>query len=613
MPRNWLFRVLIVFFTLLCGGRLAAQSDAVSSLVEQYAPTPRASEEIRRGNVSVNQNTGAVSLEISVGEYSDRDFTIPVTLYYSYDGYQARTEAYSYDGFERLTGTSAFIGGGTSPVTVNVEDGITYDAMGNVTALTRHGPSGTAAAQLSMTYSGNHRTQVTDSVTGYTWTGTYREDGTLMTDGRAVYSYADNLIGLVSQVAQTLSGPGGDELLVSGSYTYLPDGTKTESGSLITRLYRGSVVYKKTLAGQHSLETLSLPDVIVSVTDTVWTPLAMVTDHLGSIRAVVSMKTGGVVERNDYYTYGTRITKPASDATAYPSLSTNRWRYAAKEEQGGVTGIPYYDFGARQYDPFTASWLAPDPLAGDYPGISPYVYCAGNPVNIVDKDGNLIDDYYSSLNGIYLGSDVSQTDNMRLISVQDYQTANNLSSINPTLGYIFRLFSSRVIQYDESSFQTEAQIISDNSNKDKKEHQKVFVLDRSSATIILIDGPTGNNNSCSISAYPATSIGVYYYDKPGGVILIGQMHGHPESIEPNTYTLSSASSDDVNSAISFNIPIIGIDAMGRLGKRQPIHLVTPDGTIYNNIGRTQGKKGKVNKPGVNFAKTIMQAWGNRKM
>ena len=52
-----------------------------------------------------------------------------------------------------------------------------------------------------------------------------------------------------------------------------------------------------------------------------------------------------------------------------------------------MTGIPYDDFGARQYDPFTASWLAPDPLAGDYPGISPYVYCAGDPVNLVDREG----------------------------------------------------------------------------------------------------------------------------------------------------------------------------------------------------------------------------------
>ncbi len=39
------------------------------------------------------------------------------------------------------------------------------------------------------------------------------------------------------------------------------------------------------------------------------------------------------------------------------------------------------------YDPVSASWLAPDPLAHDYPGLGPWSYCAANPVNLVDPDG----------------------------------------------------------------------------------------------------------------------------------------------------------------------------------------------------------------------------------
>ncbi|MBQ6709862.1 MAG: hypothetical protein IJN26_04080 [Bacteroidales bacterium] len=34
-----------------------------------------------------------------------------------------------------------------------------------------------------------------------------------------------------------------------------------------------------------------------------------------------------------------------------------------------------------------ARWTTPDPLAEKYPGISPYVYCNDNPVNLVDPDG----------------------------------------------------------------------------------------------------------------------------------------------------------------------------------------------------------------------------------
>ena len=48
------------------------------------------------------------------------------------------------------------------------------------------------------------------------------------------------------------------------------------------------------------------------------------------------------------------------------------------------------DFGARFYDPATAIFLQQDPLAEKYYNISPYAYCANNPVNFVDPDGRVI-------------------------------------------------------------------------------------------------------------------------------------------------------------------------------------------------------------------------------
>lgn len=46
-----------------------------------------------------------------------------------------------------------------------------------------------------------------------------------------------------------------------------------------------------------------------------------------------------------------------------------------------------YDFGARHYTPVLPRWLTMDPLAEKYYHISPYVYCAGNPINLVDPNG----------------------------------------------------------------------------------------------------------------------------------------------------------------------------------------------------------------------------------
>ena len=53
-------------------------------------------------------------------------------------------------------------------------------------------------------------------------------------------------------------------------------------------------------------------------------------------------------------------------------------------------GLNTYDYGARQYNPITARWDRPDPLAEKYYGVSPYMYCLGNPVNAIDPDGNVV-------------------------------------------------------------------------------------------------------------------------------------------------------------------------------------------------------------------------------
>ncbi|HOU69615.1 MAG TPA: RHS repeat-associated core domain-containing protein, partial [Paludibacteraceae bacterium] len=46
-----------------------------------------------------------------------------------------------------------------------------------------------------------------------------------------------------------------------------------------------------------------------------------------------------------------------------------------------------YDHGARSRDPKLTMWYGVDPLYEKYPDMSPYVYCAGNPVNFIDPDG----------------------------------------------------------------------------------------------------------------------------------------------------------------------------------------------------------------------------------
>jgi RHS repeat-associated protein len=59
------------------------------------------------------------------------------------------------------------------------------------------------------------------------------------------------------------------------------------------------------------------------------------------------------------------------------------------KEKDEETGYGY--FGARYMDhELTTMWLSVDPMADKYPNVSPYAYCAWNPVKLVDPDGREI-------------------------------------------------------------------------------------------------------------------------------------------------------------------------------------------------------------------------------
>ena len=102
-----------------------------------------------------------------------------------------------------------------------------------------------------------------------------------------------------------------------------------------------------------------------------------------SVRTIVNA-SGTVVELNDYNPFGTRTTFGSS----YATLSANHQKFSGKEDQSTVAGstLPYLDFGARMYDPKLVKWNTYDPMAEKYYGINPYVYCAGDPANLVDLE-----------------------------------------------------------------------------------------------------------------------------------------------------------------------------------------------------------------------------------
>ncbi|OIP00140.1 MAG: hypothetical protein AUJ98_09095 [Bacteroidetes bacterium CG2_30_33_31] len=91
--------------------------------------------------------------------------------------------------------------------------------------------------------------------------------------------------------------------------------------------------------------------------------------------------------------------KSSNPHTAQTSNSwQTRYTFSGKEKDA-ETGYSY--FGARYYDSDLSVWLSVDPMSDKYPSMSAYMYCAGNPVMLVDPDGKEIINFFKKRKDAY--------------------------------------------------------------------------------------------------------------------------------------------------------------------------------------------------------------------
>ncbi len=128
----------------------------------------------------------------------------------------------------------------------------------------------------------------------------------------------------------------------------------------------GQVVHRYVYATTgHSPDLLVTPEATYRV----------VTDYLGSVRAVVRVSDGYVAQRIDYDAWGVRTADPAP---AFQGLGF----------AGGLTDVAtgLVRFGARDYDPSVGRWTAKDPT-GFIGGVNLYTYAWNRPTGFPDADG----------------------------------------------------------------------------------------------------------------------------------------------------------------------------------------------------------------------------------
>ena len=71
------------------------------------------------------------------------------------------------------------------------------------------------------------------------------------------------------------------------------------------------------------------------------------------------------------------------------AAEVNPFKYGGKEFEERQ-GVNIYDFNARTYAADIARFMQPDPLATENHGVSPYIYCNGDPINFIDPTGEKV-------------------------------------------------------------------------------------------------------------------------------------------------------------------------------------------------------------------------------
>ena len=322
-----------------------------------------------------------------------------------------------------------------------------YDLNSNMTALQRYGVDVYNTSlpthirhhgmidDLTMTYDGNRLKKVTDQCEELSYAGamdfrdgadgaeeyTYDANGNMTCDrNKGIYSITYNMLNL----PETVLFNDGHET----RYTYAADGRKLRTEY---RLNNFAIIEADEAAEEADPATFSFPSVGGVIDEPIELEPAYTTlmtrdycgnyiycngtleriltgngyiqggeyyfyikDYQGNVRVVLN-QANYPVEVDSYYPYGGLMAATTTEGI-------QPYKYGTKELDR-ENGLDLYDSKARMYDPTIGRTPTQDPMAEKYYSMSPYLWCAGNPITFTDPNGeDLIINGSCILKQIYL-------------------------------------------------------------------------------------------------------------------------------------------------------------------------------------------------------------------
>lgn len=160
------------------------------------------------------------------------------------------------------------------------------------------------------------------------------------------------------------------------NYIYSATGTKlsvtyTNGGTTTNNQYCGNMLYENG-----TLKQILIDGGYITFNGSTPQYHFYLKDHLGNNRVVLNAN-GGIEQVNHYYSFGGLMGESTNG-------DVQTYKYNGKELDR-MNGLDWYDYGARHMDGIRFTTI--DPMAEKYYGVSPYVYCANNPVRFIDPDG----------------------------------------------------------------------------------------------------------------------------------------------------------------------------------------------------------------------------------
>ena len=252
------------------------------------------------------------------------------------------------------------------------EKDISYDLNGNIRSLTRYDAG--VPETLDYTYTNGILKAVGNKSI------VYDGCGNITFNGRNNLEIDYNFLNLPMRIHST----DGQSVV---NYRYLADGSKFSAtddtgegliyiGSLVYRFRNGAYELDHAAFSQGFFRKNHLSE------SKKYVPVYYVCDHLGSPRSLID-HTGELMVLRNYYPFG-KTWRRSTEPVYY-----DYYHFNGKEQQTvGDAGL--LDYGARFYDPDIARWLTQDPQADETFNVSPYTYCANNPIKYIDPNGERI-------------------------------------------------------------------------------------------------------------------------------------------------------------------------------------------------------------------------------